>query len=145
MISTFLWKQEHQEHLSPQSFESTKEILSTSILTEHDEEKVKGCFVILIRNNELEGIVSTMSQIEDTFNGKYDYPYVFLNNEEFTSEFRSTVNSLTNARVLFGIVEEEMWGYPDFINQTFAAEAREKMAEQGVAYATSESYRHMCR
>lgn len=106
---------------------------------------VKGCFVILIRNSELEGIMSTMSQIERTFNEKYSYPYVFLNNEEFSTEFESTVKSLTSAPVLFGKINDTMWGYPDYINQTYATECRNKMDAQGIPYGGSESYRHMCR
>ncbi|KAI7903889.1 nucleotide-diphospho-sugar transferase [Cokeromyces recurvatus] len=107
--------------------------------------KEKACFVILIRNEELDGIVSTMSQIENTFNSKYHYPYIFLNDQDFTPIFIRTVSSITNARVLFGKLNETMWGYPEFINQTYAAECRQKMAEQNIPYATSESYRHMCR
>ncbi|KAI9482881.1 MAG: nucleotide-diphospho-sugar transferase [Benjaminiella poitrasii] len=105
----------------------------------------KACFVILIRNEELDGIVSTMLQIEDTFNSKYQYPYVFLNNQEFTPVFKRTVSSLSSSRVLFGTLNDTMWGYPTFINQTYAAECRARMAEDNIPYATSESYRHMCR
>ncbi|CEP15161.1 hypothetical protein [Parasitella parasitica] len=86
-----------------------------------------------------------MSQIEDTFNSKFGYPYVFLNNEPFTDDFKSTVASLTDAEVLFGLLNSTMWGYPDFIDQEYAAECRKSMAELGVPYASSESYRHMCR
>lgn len=38
-----------------------------------------------------------------------------------------------------------MWGYPSYINQTLAAEGRKALAEQGIIYGDSESYRHMCR
>ncbi|GAN04385.1 alpha-1,2-mannosyltransferase [Mucor ambiguus] len=107
--------------------------------------KVKGCYVILIRNSELDGIASTMAQVEDTFNSKFDYPYVFLNDEPFTDHFKSTVASLTKARVLFGLLDSAMWGYPDFIDQEYAAKCRESMTELGIPYASSESYRHMCR
>lgn len=106
---------------------------------------VKACFVILIRNSELDGIVSTMNQIESTFNKKYEYPYVFLNNNQFTTKFKNKVKSSTKARVLFGTLDDGMWGYPSFINQTYAAERRAIMEKQGIPYATSESYRHMCR
>jgi len=30
-----------------------------------------------------------MKQMEDRFNRKYGYPYVFLNEEEFSPEFKS--------------------------------------------------------
>lgn len=107
--------------------------------------KVKGCYVILIRNSELDGIASTMAQIEATFNSKFDYPYVFLNDEPFTDHFKTTVASLTKARALFGLLNSTMWGYPDFIDQEYAAKCRKSMTELGIPYASSESYRHMCR
>lgn len=107
--------------------------------------KVKACYVVLIRNSELEGILSTMEQIEDTFNKKFNYPYVFLNNEAFTQEFIDGVKSKTSSEVKFGELDSTMWGYPDYINQTYAADCRKHMEEQGVPYALSESYRHMCR
>ncbi|KAI8975702.1 nucleotide-diphospho-sugar transferase [Mycotypha africana] len=109
------------------------------------KDKVRGCFVILIRNSELEGIVSTMHQVEKTFNNKFQYPYVFLNDDDFTKTFKNTVTAITNAKVSFGIINSTMWGYPKFINQTYAAETRETMAKMEIPYATSESYRHMCR
>lgn len=86
-----------------------------------------------------------MSQIEYTFNRKYGYPYVFLNNQDFSTEFKTTVESLTNARVLFGKIDASMWEYPDHVNQTCASEYRNRMEAQGIPYGGSESYRHMCR
>ncbi|KAG2201506.1 hypothetical protein INT46_007779 [Mucor plumbeus] len=117
----------------------------TALSLHRHAHKVKGCYVILIRNSELNGIVSTMTQIENTFNSKFDYPYVFLNDEPFTDNFKSVVASLTEAQVLFGLLNSTMWGYPDFIDQEYAATRRKSMAELGIPYASSESYRHMCR
>ncbi|KAJ2464842.1 alpha 1,2-mannosyltransferase 2.4.1, partial [Coemansia sp. RSA 2320] len=42
-------------------------------------------------------------------------------------------------------IPSEHWSYPDFINQTYAQECRQNLEKQGVFYALSESYRHMCR
>jgi alpha 1,2-mannosyltransferase len=41
------------------------------------------------RNSDLEGVVSSMKQLEDRFNKKFGYPYVFLNDELFNDEFRT--------------------------------------------------------
>jgi alpha 1,2-mannosyltransferase len=60
----------------------------------HDESlekpgrKANATFVILVRNRELDSVLSSISQLEDTFNRKYGYPYVFLNDEPFTDEFK---------------------------------------------------------
>lgn len=110
-----------------------------------NDKPIKACFVVLVRNSELDGILSTMLQLEHTFNSKFNYPYVFLNDDDFTEEFKERTSSVTKAKTNYGKLDSQMWGYPDFINQTFAAESREAMALNNVPYATSESYRHMCR
>lgn len=43
---------------------------------------------MLARNGDLPGIVKSMKQMEDRFNKKYHYPYVFLNEEPFTDKFK---------------------------------------------------------
>lgn len=48
-------------------------------------------FVMLCKNDELEGVVSSVRQIEDRFNRNYRYPWVFLNDEPFTEEFKECV------------------------------------------------------
>ncbi|KAG2222578.1 hypothetical protein INT45_008697 [Circinella minor] len=109
------------------------------------DDPVNACFVILVRNSELEGIKSSIKQMESTFNNKYNYPYVFLNDDDFTEEFIEETKKLGKAEKFYGKLDEQMWGYPDFINQSVAAEQRQKMVETNVPYADSESYRHMCR
>lgn len=108
-------------------------------------EPVRACFVVLVRNSELQGIKSTVSQIEARFNKRFQYPYVFLNDDYFTDDFIQQISSLTTAQVNFGKVGQHMWGYPSYINQTHAATQRAVLAAQGIPYADSESYRHMCR
>ncbi|KAI9490735.1 nucleotide-diphospho-sugar transferase [Zychaea mexicana] len=109
------------------------------------DDPVSACFVILVRNSELDGIKSSIDQMEKTFNHKYNYPYVFLNDDDFSAEFIENTKSLGTAEKFYGKLDEQMWGYPKFINQSFAAERRKEMVETQVPYADSESYRHMCR
>jgi alpha 1,2-mannosyltransferase len=83
--------------------------------------------------------------MEATFNHKYNYPWIFLNEEPFTEEFINLTSSMTNAKVSYGLVPTEHWSYPPWINQTYAKEQREIMEGKGIIYGGSESYRHMCR
>lgn len=53
------------------------------------ERKANAAIVSLARNGDIDGIVFSMKQMEDRFNKRYQYPYVFLNEEEFTDEFKS--------------------------------------------------------
>ncbi|KAJ2701200.1 hypothetical protein FB645_004728 [Coemansia sp. IMI 203386] len=106
---------------------------------------VRAAFVVLVRNSELAGMKRAMRQIEDRFNHKFNYPYVFLNDVAFTEEFKLETTAMTKANVTFGEIPQKHWSYPAWINQTYAGECRKEMQRQGVFYALSESYRHMCR
>jgi alpha 1,2-mannosyltransferase len=44
--------------------------------------------VILARNSDLAGTVRSIREIEDRFNRRYRYPYVFLNDEPFDDKFK---------------------------------------------------------
>ncbi|KAI0221362.1 hypothetical protein L0F63_002449 [Massospora cicadina] len=126
-------------------------IPSTTLMGTHPMERevignqVKACFVILIRNRELMGWRKSMRQLEDRFNRRYNYPYVFLNDVPFTTDFMEQVQALTSAKVEFGIIPKEYWSYPPHIDQHKARQAREQMQKDKVIYGGSESYRHMCR
>ncbi|CAO3588809.1 unnamed protein product [Absidia cylindrospora] len=52
------------------------------------KEKAKAAFVILVRNSEQDDIALSIVNLEDKFNKNFHYPYVFLNEEPFTEEFK---------------------------------------------------------
>ena len=64
--------------------------------------KMKAAFVTLVRNGELWEIVKSIRQIEDRFNRKYHYPWVFLNDVPFTQEFMDVTSGLISGDVKFG-------------------------------------------
>ncbi|KAJ2058386.1 hypothetical protein GGI08_003438 [Coemansia sp. S2] len=109
------------------------------------EERVNASFVVLIRNREMDEFRATMRQLEDRFNGKYHYPYLFLNDEPFTDEFMQTISASTTSNVTFALIPREHWSVPEFIDDTRALAARQQMAANNVIYGGSLSYRHMCR
>lgn len=51
--------------------------------------KANATLLILARNSDLDGIVKSILSIEERFNALYGYPYVFLNEEPFTDEFKA--------------------------------------------------------
>ncbi|RCH99485.1 alpha 1,2-mannosyltransferase 2.4.1 [Rhizopus azygosporus] len=107
--------------------------------------RANAAFVILTRNGELETLRKTIQQLEARFNHKFNYPYVFLNDVEFTQEFKELTSSMTSSKTEYGLIPKEHWSYPDWIDIPKADEARRKMAEAGIIYGDSLSYRHMCR
>lgn len=110
---------------------------------------IRAVILILCRNSELEKMVDTLKSFEHRFNRNYRYPYVFLNDEEFTGTFKrriiKIIEASSGAEVQFGRVPVEHWGYPPWIDQGLAAASRRRFAARGVPYGASESYRFMCR
>ncbi|BGP38146.1 hypothetical protein JCM10449v2_002073 [Rhodotorula kratochvilovae] len=107
--------------------------------------RANAAFVALVRNNEREDMRNSMRHLEARFNRRYGYPWVFINDEPFDEEFKKGVRSMTRSEVFFAQIPKEHWSYPDWVNQTYAAEERQKMVDEHVIYGGSESYRHMCR
>lgn len=107
--------------------------------------RANATFVFLCRNNDLEGVVSSIRQMEDRFNRHYKYPWVLLNEEPFTDDFKQRVSVLTDAPISFGQIPREHWYQPDWVDEDKARNGRLKMMAQGIIYAGSVPYRNMCR
>lgn len=107
--------------------------------------RANATLVMLARNTDLNGVISSVEQLEARFNRKFNYPWVFLNDVPFTTDFKRRVSVLTDADVSFGVIPRENWVQPDWIDEGRAQEGRNKLVRQGVIYGGSVSYRNMCR
>ena len=47
-------------------------------------------------------MVQSMRDLERTFNRKFNYPWLFLNDVPFTEEFKKKISAETKAKVTFG-------------------------------------------
>ncbi|GJN93736.1 hypothetical protein Rhopal_006793-T1 [Rhodotorula paludigena] len=107
--------------------------------------RANAAFVILARNSDVWEILGSIRGIEDRFNRKYNYPYVFLNDEPFNDEFKRHTSAIASGPCSYGLVPREHWEEPEWIDESKAAEERKKMADAGVIYGDSRGYRRMCR
>ncbi|KJA27199.1 glycosyltransferase family 15 protein [Hypholoma sublateritium FD-334 SS-4] len=109
--------------------------------------KANAAIVILARNGDLNGVVSSMKQLEDRFNKQFHYPYVFLNEVPFEENFKKQVRveDLTDSQVQYGLIPKEHWVQPDHIDEAKATESRNQMVKDNVIYGGSVPYRNMCR
>ena len=57
--------------------------------------KANAVLLMLCRNEEVDGVVKSIRELEDRFNHEYHYPWVLLNEVEFTEDFKRCVNSVT--------------------------------------------------
>lgn len=127
-------------------------------MIEEDQEKANAVLVVLARNSELDGVIESMSTLERHFNQWFNYPWVFLNDEEFTDEFKESVKEYTNSKVEFGLVEPELWEFPlttedvdpkkwknTVFNDAEFKEYIERQGDRGIMYGNMASYHQMCR
>lgn len=112
---------------------------------DNSKPRANASFVMLSRNSELDDVVSSMKSMERHFNQWYNYPWVFLNDVEFSTEFKETVKKHTNAKVEFGLVPQEHWNFPESVDRTEFLEHIEAQGDRKVMYGNMESYHKMCR
>lgn len=102
-------------------------------------------FVTLSRNQDLWGLVGSIREVEDRFNHKFNYDWVFLNDAEFSEEFKTVTSSFVSGNTYYGRIPKAQWSIPDYVDEDKAIQCRKKMEQDGIIYGGSESYRHMCR
>lgn len=106
---------------------------------------VNATFVTLARNSDIWEMVKSIRHVEDRFNRNYHYDWVFLNDQPFDDTFKKVTTALVSGKTHYGVIPEEQWGFPEWIDQEKAKKVRESMAERKIIYGDSISYRHMCR
>lgn len=54
-------------------------------------ERANATLLMLARNSDVDGAVSSVRDVEDRFNRKFGYPWVFMNEEPFSEDFKKCV------------------------------------------------------
>ncbi|ODV89138.1 glycosyltransferase family 15 protein [Tortispora caseinolytica NRRL Y-17796] len=103
------------------------------------------CLVMLARNSELDHCLQSIREQEDTFNKQYHYPWLFLNDEEYTEEFKSKILDAVSGEARFGLIDPEHWTIPDWIDTKQVYENLKTANSRNILYGALLSYRHMCR
>ncbi|KAI1100131.1 glycosyltransferase family 15 protein [Jackrogersella minutella] len=107
--------------------------------------RMNATFVSLARNSDVWEIARSIRQVEDRFNRRYNYDWVFLNDKPFDATFKKVTSSLVSGKTYYGEIPHEHWSFPEHIDQDKARKVREDMAQRKIIYGDSVSYRHMCR
>lgn len=123
--------------------EDVANVTTTSVVVPR---RANAAFVILARNSDVWEIVASIRGMEDRFNARYNYPYVFLNDEVFSEEFKKHTSAIASGPCTYGKIDSSQWGdHPSWIDEDKAKAARQQMEKDNVIYGGSVSYRHMCR
>lgn len=94
---------------------------------------VKGAFYMIVRNEQLEQAKSSMRSVEDRFNSyNASYPWVILNSQHFTVDFKRSVRSIASGKVYFGQIDLQAWTFPEWIDSKRTENAIRRMIYLGV-------------
>lgn len=100
--------------------------------------------LMLCRNWELPGVLKSMRSLEDRFNRDYHYPWVFLNDVDFTDEFIKETTAMATGKTYYATIPAKDWNTPGYINRTKYDESIKEFIAEDVIYGGSRSYRNMC-
>ena len=64
--------------------------------------RINATLLSLVRNEEVEGMVQAMRDLERTWNSKFNYPWTFFNDVPFTEEFKTRTQAETSAECKYG-------------------------------------------
>ncbi|KAI5954734.1 KTR4 [Candida theae] len=112
----------------------------------HQYKRANATILALVRNSEMSKIGQSIRRFQKSFNGKFNYPYTFINDEPFTERFKQKIVKYTeDAPVEFVTIKPEAWKKPSSIDETKEAQAMQVMYDHNIAYAKQGSYHNMCR
>ncbi|CAO0797083.1 unnamed protein product [Mucor circinelloides] len=79
---------------------------------------VKGAFYMIVKNEELQAARSAIRSVEDRFNSHNNasYPWVLLNSQHFTYDFKKYIGKVASGKVYFGQIDLEAFTYPEWID-----------------------------
>ncbi|CCD25116.1 putative mannosyltransferase NDAI_0E02990 [Naumovozyma dairenensis CBS 421] len=103
-------------------------------------DRPKACLFAYIEDDDHDGIMKSINEMEDMFNRQFNYPWVFLTRYGISEEFKQDINDTLRVDFQIGQIDEKDWnGYPSFIDDIKAEEAKIKMA--GLEFGDSLEFR----
>ncbi|KAL8924402.1 MAG: hypothetical protein Q9172_002704 [Xanthocarpia lactea] len=107
--------------------------------------RINATILSLVRNEEVNGMVQSMRDLERTWNHKFNYPWTFFNDVPFTEDFKIKTRAQTNAPCYYELIPKEHWAVPNWINHDLVRESGKMLAKEGTQYGNMISYHQMCR
>lgn len=67
--------------------------------------RINATILALVRNEELDGMLQSMLDLERTWNSKFNYPWTFFNDVPFSAEFKRRTQAMTQAECRYGLLD----------------------------------------
>ncbi|KAK6609328.1 glycolipid 2-alpha-mannosyltransferase [Botrytis cinerea] len=107
--------------------------------------RINATLLSLVRNEEVDGMVQAMRDLERTWNHKFNYPWTFFNDVPFSEEFKRRTSAETKAECRYEEIPKEHWEMPSWIDPELFEESAKILKENDIQYASMASYHQMCR
>lgn len=94
-------------HFSPSCIAANA--YSSASSSSNHEPNLRAALVSVVHESDLPAILSSVQQLEQTFNADYQYDWVFFSAEPLSDTFRSKTSNATRASCLFEVIPREHW------------------------------------
>lgn len=102
-------------------------------------------FLSVVSNKDFKGILESIEAVESRFNHKYQYDWVFFNDQPFTDHFKSSVTNLVSGKVSFVEIPLDQWMTPEWVDLSKLESRKEEMKKLHIKHADSDAFRHKNR
>ncbi|GKT57951.1 glycolipid 2-alpha-mannosyltransferase [Colletotrichum tofieldiae] len=69
----------------------------------------RAAFVALVAEDQLDQMVASVAQLEQRFNSKYRYDWVFFSFEELSEDFKDATSNTTTGTVTYNLIPQQHW------------------------------------
>ncbi|KAF7544060.1 hypothetical protein G7046_g9865 [Stylonectria norvegica] len=95
--------------------------LSSSVQSLHSstskaEKSPRAALVTLTHDHDLPATLFSIQQLEDKFNNRYHYHWIFFSTRELSENFKRSTSNATNATCIYEVIPHENWSEPEWID-----------------------------
>ncbi|KAK1477081.1 glycolipid 2-alpha-mannosyltransferase [Colletotrichum abscissum] len=110
----------------------------------------RAAFVSLVSEQQKEQMVASVAQLEQRFNHKYRYDWVFFSHEELSEEFKDATSNATASTVTYNLIPQQHWTIPSSVDPgrfeagltkflcDITVDVFRLMRDRGIAYGVNE-------
>ncbi|KAJ3528224.1 hypothetical protein NM208_g10301 [Fusarium decemcellulare] len=77
----------------------------------------RAALVALVHNPDLQAMLFTMQQLEEKFNNRYQYHWIFFSAHGLEEVFKELTSNATNATCIYEVIPDENWSIPGWTDQ----------------------------
>lgn len=78
----------------------------------------RAALVTLAHDYDLDAMLFTMQQLEEKFNNRYQYQWIFFSTEVLGDDFKELTSNATNATCIYEVIPNENWAIPGWTDSS---------------------------